>query len=365
MSEPHLIWRLGRWIARREGGAARLTWSGGELILRLLQSKIIAVEGLDTRLLGEELGCRPAGHQDLLQEAQALAGRLGVPETKVLKVAKQMLTGALRSWLLDEHRQLELVDGEPEADPGPTISITHSLVELVAWDPDEQLAEAILPDQDVLLRRHASFLELYSPLRLSEEADLIVAKITGQRTAREICLRTPHETQEVVRLLTALVAAGMLEAIPVAPTSEDLELLPRDVASEEIIRRPLPIGWIIAGAVILVMLFGLIMVILGRGESNPDEAQTGGTWSLALDFGCAPEDLRRMLDKRSKYPKSLFALQDEQNQDCWRLVWSKRFPSKEAAEQEIPDVPETLLRKNFDPHTIELSGSGDEEREQE
>jgi hypothetical protein len=353
-----MIWRFGRWIARQEGGAAHLSWSGGEMVLRLLKNKIISIEGLDTDQVAAQVGGIANGLPDLLQEARALAERPSVPDRQALAAAKKVFVAALREWLLDPDRQVDLVDGEPDATDGPTISITHAIVELILADPDERLCQMVLPDLDVLLRRHASFLGLYSPLHLSEEADLIVAKITGQRTAREIGLRSPHDSHEILRLLAALVATGMLEPIPVAPVSDDLELLPHE-NPDEVLRRPLPIGWIVAGAALLVTLLGLISIMLGRDPQSSPPAETEGTWSLAIDLGCEPADLQRVLARQSQNPKTLRVVNvNHDGQECGRLVW-RSFSSREEAEEAIDEIPSSFIQDGFDPHPVRMTDPGE------
>ena len=254
MSDPHEIWQLGNWIANLEGGAARLGWSGGELILRQHNGRIRFVEGVDPSELCRRLSCEPLGNIDLLEEARGLAGNGQIAETFALGTAKELLQKTIRAWLLDPQRELEVVEGEPDAVDGATISITHTLVELVLSDTTGEVARSILPDLDVLLNRSPNFLDLYGPLRLSEEADLIVSKITGERTAQEVADRSTHDPDEVVRLLAALVVTGILEPEPALLVSGDVDLLPVD--EDEISpRRQIPVTWIVAAAAALVATF--------------------------------------------------------------------------------------------------------------
>jgi len=159
----------------------------------------------------------------------ALAAAPGVAETQAVGAVKELVQLSFAAWLLDPDRQLEIVDSDVAASESPTISAAHAVVELVLSSQDPAVARAILPELDTRLRRSADFLELYSPLRLSEEADLIVAKVNGQRTAGEIAGRSPHGHDEVLNLLAALVAAGMLEP---APAEEAVEV-PAPVAVDE------------------------------------------------------------------------------------------------------------------------------------
>jgi len=153
MDEPQLIWRLGRWIANRSNGAARLAWSGGELVLRLSDGKVVSAEGFSTSELARRLECEPAGLTYLLAEARALAVDQSINETHAVGAAKEIIQEALRLWFTDSTRELELVDGEPDVDDGPSISITHAIVELVLNDTQRDLCSNILPDLEILLRR--------------------------------------------------------------------------------------------------------------------------------------------------------------------------------------------------------------------
>ena len=355
MNDPSEVWQLGRWIARREGGAARLTWSDGELILRMYQGRIRFVEGIDTVELSRSLDREPAGCTDLLEEARTLARDGDVAETQAMGAAKEVLQGTLHRWLVDPARDLEVVEGEPDEADGATISITHTLVELVLSDTSGEVATAVLPDLEVILRRSDNFLDLYGPLRLSEEADLIVAKITGERTAQEVADRAPHGADEVVRLLAALVTTGILEAeVPVFSATE-LELLPAEPQLESI-RRKLPAWWIGAAAAALIIVLAVLGYIVTRPDSPASSGEAGTPWALVVDMGCEPQELQRVLKKAQQHPDVLrpVAADLDSGETCWRLVWG-RFPSREEAEEAIGSIPSGLRREKFDPHPIELA----------
>ena len=221
-------------------------------------------------------------------------------------------------------------------------------------DTEKNLDGHILPDLDLLLRRTPNFLELYSPLRLSEEADLVVAKITGQRTAGEISERSPHGGEEVIRLLAALVAAGMLEPVPVADAVEPSIGLEVELPDDEPERRELPIKWIAAAAVAMVILLVIAVLAILR----PDAAEVPvdqASWTLVVDMGCEPEELQRVLKKARQHPKALRPVQADtgEGEPCWRLVWGD-FSSREEAEAEVPNVPSALVVEGFTPHAIEM-----------
>jgi len=360
MSDPHEIWQLGQWIGRQEGGAARLGWIGGELILRIHRGRIRFVEGIDSSELSKRLSCEPLGHRDLLEEARGLAGDGQIAETYAMGAAKELIQNSLRAWLIDPNRDLEIVEGEPDDVEGATVSITHTLVELVLSDTSGETAAAVLPNDDVLLIRSPGFLDLYAPLCLSEDADLIVSKITGERTAREVTESPNHGAGEVTRLLAGLVVTGILEPETPLHISDDVDLLPvEEVAAGP--RRRLPVTWILAAAAALVIALAVIAFVMTRsGDSEPVQGMAGGedlAWAMVIDMGCEPQDLQRVLKKAQENPKVVrpVAADTGDGEPCWRLVWG-RFSTREAAEAATDGIPGDLLRQGFDPHPIELTG---------
>jgi len=354
MYDPELIWRFGRWIARKQSGVARLTWSTGEMTVHLRRGQIVAVAGPDPSLIARSLGCTPVGQADLLDEALALSTDDAVAANQALGVVKEIFQAALSDWLRDEERAIEMAEEEVDDAGRPTISITHAMIELLLSDTDGKIDTHILPDHELLLRRTPNFLELYSPLRLSEEADLVVAKITGQRTASEIADRSPHGGEEVIRLLAALVAAGMLEPVPVAESIGSSTPLTVDLPDDEPERRELPIRWIAAAAAIIVILL-VISAIVWLRPDPVEVSRDESNWTLVVDMGCEPEELQRVLKKARQHPKALRPVQADtgEGDPCWRLVWGS-FASREAAENEVPNIPTTLVLDDFTPHAIEL-----------
>ena len=359
MNDPHEIWQLGRWVARQESGAARLGWTGGELILRVHTGRVRFVEGVDSAELCARLSCEPMGNADVLEEARALAGARQIAETFAMGAAKELIQAKLREWLLDPDRVLEVVEGEPDEVEGATISITHTLVELVLSDTSGEAAGAILPDLDVLLNRSPDFLDLYAPLRLSEDADLIVSKISGERTAREISDRSEHGAGEVVRLLAGLVVTGILEPEQPLLIDSDVNLLPAE--DEEVSeRRRVPVLWIVGAAALLVIALAVIAWMMSRPDSGPPEEAVAGSahgWALVIDMGCEPQDLQRVLKKAQQNPKLVrpVAADSDGGEPCWQLVWG-HFPNRESAASATRDVPSELQREGFEPHPIELTG---------
>ena len=359
MSDPHEIWQFGQWIGRQEGGAARLAWADGELILRIHKGRIRFVEGIDPTRLSSRLSCQPVGKRDLLEEARAISASGQIAENYAMGAAKELIQKSLRAWMLDENRELEVVEGEPDGVDGATISITHALVELVLSDTSGDAAAAILPSDDVLLVRSPGFLDLYAPLRLSEEADLIVSKITGERTAGEVAGGSDHGSGEVMRLLAGLVVTGILEPETPLQISDDVDLLPaEEIATSP--KRRLPITWIVAAAAALFIVLAVLLFIMARsGGSEAVRGSSGGdlAWSLVIDMGCEPQDLQRVLKKARENPKVVrpVAADTGEGEPCWRLVWG-RFSTREAAQAAIDGIPEKLRQQGFEPHPIELSG---------
>jgi hypothetical protein len=271
--------------------------------------------------------------------------------------AKELLQEALTEWLTDPDREFDSNGDEPPEADGATISLTHALVELILADTDGRIAESVLPDRDVFLRRSGSFLDLYVPLRLSEEADLIVANITGELTAADLAATSDHGPDEVLRLEAALVAGGMLEAqertIPVVKPDWPGD----EFSDDEATRKRIP-GWMlgVAAAVLLVIVAVVAFVFLGGDDGTETVTAGSGDWGVVVEMGCEPQDLQRMLRKRNLQRKSLRTIKaDPTNGDtCFRLVWGS-FPSKEDAESALGDIPADLIEEGFQPHAVEVT----------
>ena len=359
MQDPKQIWEFGRWIAQQDSGSARLSWAGGEVVLGVRQGRIHSAEGLDSDELAGRLGCDGSGEDDLLAEARLLGQLHDIPETRAMGAAKEILQGALHQWLLDPDRRFSVDDGEPLEVDGATISITHALVELVLADTEHNVADSILPDSEISLQRAGSFIELYAPLRLSEEADLIVASITGSATAASIAHESSHRPDEVVRLVAALVTTGILEASEPVTLGHDLDWPGTELDEDEPTWRKIP-GWLIGVAVGLLLIAAVITAFfLLRGDKDEKPVAAGsGDWGVVVEMGCEPQDLQRMLRKRNVERKALRTVKaDPTNGDtCFRLVWGK-FATRVAAEEAMDDVPSGLVEEGFQPHVIEVTES--------
>jgi hypothetical protein len=362
MQDPTQVWEFGRWIARRDMGSARLSWTGGEIVLGIRQGRIHRVEGVDPSELASRLGVEGVGQDELLAEARAMGRRHNLPETQAIGAAKEAVQSALLDWLRDPERRFDLDEGQPSEAEGATISVTHAMVELILADTRYLVADTVLPDRGVLLKRSGSFLELYAPLRLSEEADLIVADITGERTANQIAEQSPHGPDEVIRLVAALVATGMLEATEPSAPVQDLEWPGTDLSEDEPTRRKIP-TWMIGAAagVLLLIIVVLAWVFWGGDEAADPATPAAGGWGVVVEMGCEPQDLQRMLRKKNTEPKALRTIiaESADGTDCVRLVWGS-FDSMEAAEDAIAEIPAGIVEDGFEPHVVEITDASAE-----
>jgi hypothetical protein len=358
MQDPQLIWEFGRWIARRDPGTARLSWTGGEIALGVRQGRIHSALGLDPGELADRLACETTGESDLLAEARALASAHQIAETRAMGTAKEILQRAIHEWLMDPERRLDFEAEQPVVADGATISITHLLVELVLADTQRNVAESILPDRRVSLQRSSAFLELYAPLRLSEEADLIVAGLTATATVEDVAGTSNHDPEEVVRLMAALVATGVLEADEPEIPAQELDWPGTELDLDEPPGKKIPVWMIAAAAAVLalvIILFGWTML---RGDDDPDAqvAAGSGDWGIVVEMGCEPQDLQRMMRKRNIERKSLrtVPIDSAAGDTCFRLVWGS-FVNRSAAEEAMGEVPADLVEEGFEPHVIEVT----------
>ncbi len=358
MSDATTIWRFGRWLANEGSGTVRLTWSSGRAVLHLVRGELVALEGLDPACVAAAVGHEPTGEADLFAEAAILAERTGVPPNRTLAAVKRCLERALEAWILDPGRGFEVSPSLEKSGDGSSISLSHVMVELLLSGEDPVLAEKVLPDERVLLRRGPGFLERYARLQLSEEADLVVAKITGTRTARELLDPSPHPRDEVLRLLAALTASGLLEPVPVAEPEPSqatfqpiLETQPTP-PPEPLVRR-LPWSLLAAAAVVLVLV--LVALTFALRQRPATGAEVSGSWGVVVDMGCEAVDYERMLRKVRKHPDELRAVKTdaEGKEPCWRLIWGE-YPNRERALEALSSIPADALAEGFSPHVVSL-----------
>ncbi len=369
------IVQLGRWLAESATGAVNLRWSDGELLVRARSGELVALLGIPSECVARQLGVEPTGESDLVAEARAIALRVRIRDAETRDALISCLQAGLREWLIDPERTLELSLEEPDEPSGSGVYVPHAVVDLVLTDEQDLLAATILPDPHVPLQRTARFDAIYNRLQPSEEADLIVAKITGQRTADDIASRSPHGANEVLRLLAGLVAGGLAEVAPkrtetapTGPTSEEGEVgdVPLEVTSEDAVtpeRRPLPWRWLLAAVgVALVILIALVWALNRSTDERSAPVvppmETEQQWTIVVDMGCEPGDLARIVKKVNRFPQDLRTIQtaegdsgDDQDSPCWRLVWSE-FGSREDAEAALEEVPNAYVPEGFEPHVV-------------
>lgn len=367
MNDPQVIWRLGRWVAERKPGTAYLSAGEVSFAMALSGGRIVSVTGIDTSLLGQALDCEPVGEEDLVDEAMAVAAAHSIPEATAMGAAKVLIQDHLRTWFLAPDRTLELVEALQESRSENSISATHALVELVLSDPEGETTTAVLPGLNVLLRRAEGFLDLYAPLGLSEEADLIVAKITGQRTAEEIASRSPHDRVDVIRLLAALTASGMLEAVRAA-SPEDTPILVADPEPQAGIhhgssaKRLSPLLILAVAAVIVISAIATWWWFAFRQEAAQAPSEITGHWAIAVDLGCEPHEFRRLLQVARRHeevrPHAVTEIDETGDDTCWQLVWGD-FSTQSEAQASIGDVPDAILRDGFEPHVVEVGDETD------
>ena len=186
--------------------------------------------------------------------------------------AKELLAAApASSGLLDPGRELEIVEGEPDPADGATISITHTLVELVLSDTTGATASAILPDLDVFLEQIAGF-----PRSLRAAAAVGRGRSDRLQDHRrtygaEVADRSNHGSGEVLRLLAALVVTGILEPETPLHISDDVDLLPAEELTDGSKRR-IPVSWILGAAAALFIVLAVILFIMIR-SSDPEPVQ--------------------------------------------------------------------------------------------
>lgn len=358
---------LGRWLARGREGAVRLRWASGELTLRVCDRRVVGVEGMDRECLARALEAEVGSavdaddlddDNDLLARARDIGRRGDVSETRVLAAVKTCLEPALREWLVDPQARVDTFEGEVEPPEGAAISLPHVLVETVLADDDPSMVRAVLPRRDLLLRRAEGFLERYASLQLAEEAALVVAKVTGQRTAEQIVTRSPQSPAEVERLLAALVVAGLIETVPVVRPVADAPLIGEPATSESE-PRVVPWRWIGVALGGVIVIVALLALLVGHGEGRRTVAR--GRWGIAVDMGCEAVHYERMLRKADRHGDAVRAVQVEDPGEgsddgtpCWRLIWGE-YGSEEEAAGALSSVPDALIAEGFEPHVVPLT----------
>lgn len=361
MGEARAILDFGRWVASRPAGSATLGWSDGVLVLDIRDGKIVGVSGPNPQVLTRTFGTNPPDGDDLIALAQAMAPQSGLSEIQAVGAVKSILLDSLQLWFMDPDRSFDVSDTIPESRSAHSISATHALVELVLSSPDDTIVHAILPDRNVLLTRTEGFLDLYAPLGLAEEADLIVAKITGQRTGAEIEAHSPHPKDEVARLLAALTATGMLTIRDPDPPSIGISLGPEPEPTPSIEehapqRRLSPLILFVPALAVVAAAFAVWWFFFRAPADVDTKNPPSAHWGVVVDLGCEPHEYRRLMQvARLNDEVRPIAVEDVQDssEDCWRLVWGD-FSTAALAERAFPKVPAEVRRDGFELHAVEI-----------
>jgi len=300
--------------------------------------------------------------------ARQAAEKYELSAEESIGAVKVLIQEDLAMWLCHPDRQLKLLDEEPEIGPDPNISFQHALIELILTAKEDVFSQHVLPEKSIVLRRHQNFSKQYSALRLSEEADLVVARINGQRSITDILSRSSLPEAEIFRLLAALTSAGILEIALLeeqtesAPESSpetdreglDVTLLQEDSPSPgEVPPRNLP-RWLVPTAAAAVLLLITVLWFVFSKPSNPTQVTGHGAhWGIVVDLACEAADYRRLMQMaNSRNDVLALATEGDSSAPCWRLVWGD-FSSKLKAEEKISSVPKKLIPPGFKAHVIE------------
>jgi len=326
-----------------------LAWEDGELTLRLNALHIVGAEGYDGELLSSAFGL--AGDGDWFAQARTAVDGGQVSQSEAVAVVKRALTERLRAFFLAQDGRVEFEPGIPAEETGFTVSFPHLVVELVLGIEGEDLVGIFLPEPGMTLRRLPEFARRVGALQLTDEALAILAKINDLRTAREIADPSPHGRDTVLRLLSATVGAGLVEAVPgLADTPLEpvhagvVELRP---TREKPRRRWLV--WILA----LALLAAAAAVLWSRPWQRA-AVGSGGPWGVAIDGGCQPAELERLYRRQDGDPENLAVVPfGPQNERCYRLVWG-HFPDQASAEAAMGRLSQGLLARGFTPHVVRV-----------
>ncbi len=368
MSRSETIYRLGHWIASHKPGVLRLSWKDRELFLTLREGKIVSAVGPSPRRLARLLGPGiRVDEADLMIAARQAAEKNQLPIEESVGAVKVLIQEDLAQWLCDPNREVKLLDEQPEVGPDPNISFQHALIELILTARDDVYSQHILPDRSKALRRHRNFSEQYGALRLSEEADLVVARIDGHRDITEVLTRSSLPETEIHRLLAALTCAGILEIVEPeeeqeAPASvpPEPELIVSVMKEDEDKTSNAPrkklAPWVVlvaAGSTLLIIALSAFLY-LGRFQSA-EETRVEEHWGVVVDLACEAGEYRRLMETANRRKDVLAMPTDEDSSSpCWRLIWGD-FPGKSEAEDAIRKIPEDLRHEGFKAHVLEYS----------
>ncbi len=341
--------QLAQWVGRKSRGSAHLKWGQSELVLHVTGLQIVAVEGDDGDQLAAAFGLTNGG--EWFSEAAAAVEAGQATQAEANAVVKRALADRLREFFEAPDAEVTF-ETVPQREPqGLTISYPHLVMEVVLGPGGERIADVMLPDPTLILRRLPDFPKRVGALGLTEEGMAILAKVNDQRTAQEIADPSPHGREVAIRLLAAATAAGLVEAtlrvaeIPLSTTQP-----PRFGVGPR--RRRWP--WVL---LLLALVVAVVALALLRPWDSGAVVGGGGPWSVAVDGGCQPAELERLYRRQEQDKVNLrvvpFGRGDSQ---CYRLIWG-HFPTKEAAEDVIGHLPSNVTSRGFPPHVVRVEGS--------
>lgn len=336
--------QLSLWVGRKGKGAARLRWSGRELVLTVSALQIVAVEGDDGDRLAAGLGLTERG--EWFAEARQAVAQGQVSQAEANAIVKRAVAESLRSFLLDPTAEVVFEPREEVKGGDLVISFPHLMVELVLGPGGAELLPVLLPDPAAVLRRLPEFPRRVGALGLTEEGMAILAKVDDRRTADEIARPSPHGAETVLLLLAAALAAGIVEAVPSLPELP----LQKDAAPPS--PPPRRRRWWLWAAALLGVGAAAAYLALARPWQGVGASGAGGPWAVAVDGGCQPAEVERLYRRQEKDPEALRVVPFGSGQEqCFRLVWG-HFASKEEAEAAMDRMPAGLLARGFSPHAV-------------
>ncbi len=341
--------QLALWVGRKSKGSAQLRWGQSELVLHVTALQIVAVEGDDGDRLAAAFGLTGGGEWFAQAAGAVAAGQVSQAEANA--VVKRALAERLREFFTAPDGEVAFETVLRHEPQGLTISYPHLVMEIVLGPGGERVADAVLTDPTLILRRLPDFPKRVGALGLTDEGMAILAKVNDQRTAQEIADPSPHGREVAMRLRAAAPAGGLVEAaIRVAEVPLATTQAPRFGVAPR--RRRWPWALLAAAAVAVVVTLAFV-----RPWGGGALVGGGGPWAVAVDGGCQPAELERLY-RRQEQDKLNFRVVPFGRGDaqCYRLIWG-HFPTKEAAEDVISHLPGNVTSRGFPPHVVRVEGN--------
>lgn len=148
------------------------------------------------------------------QETETLGDALlalGFITRKELSWARRVqIVGILRSVANWDSGSFQIVpDYLPKREEGTRFPLAQIVIELIVTETDRARVERLLPST-ALISRGPDFESRYAELGLNEEADEIVAHVSGEKSVAEIAAESRSDSFAVFKLLLALATLGVL-----------------------------------------------------------------------------------------------------------------------------------------------------------